>query len=168
MTASYTYFSKNISFSPNKCLASVFNATSSPVVIKIYRVFVYNNNYTSVSGVLTNLEIRKLSAASGGTTITAISNDSNNTLSAYVNCATNATITPTDLYRRILWSTDEPSGTMDSDAFECIRSVACVWSLGYGTSLIEPITLNANEGFGIINTGASIGQCDINIEFTAA
>lgn len=170
MTATYTYFAKDVAFAPNKCMASVFNKTSTPVTVKIYRVYVLNNQYTAVTGVLTNLEVRKLTAATGGTTITPSPHDTNNSLSSYVECATNATVTTTDLYRRVLWSTDEPAvgATCTVDEFECFLPIGCIWSMGYGDSLVEPITLNANEGFGIINTGASIGSCDIIIEFTAA
>ena len=129
-----------------------------------------NNQYVAVTGVLTNLEIRKLTAATGGTTITAAPHDTSNSLSASVICATNASVTSTDVYRRILWSTDEPTAntTMSVDEFQCFLPFANVWNMGYGDTSVEPITLNANEGVGLINTGAVAGQCDIVIEFTAA
>lgn len=170
MAATYTLYSKNTVFAANKCLASVFNGVGSPVVVKLYRIYVLNNQYTAVTGVLTNLEIRKLTAATGGTTITASAHDTTNTLNANVLCATNAAVTPTDLYRRVLWSTDEPAAnaTMTVDEFECMLPFGSVWSMGYGDANVEPITLNAGEGVGIINTGAVVGQCDVIFEFTAA
>lgn len=170
MTATYTYFAKDVVFAANKCMASIFNNTGSPVTVKVYRMYVLNNQYVAVTGVLTNLEIRKLTAATGGTTVTAAAHDTSNTLNANVICATNATVTSTDVYRRILWSTDEPTAntTISVDEFECIVPLANVWNMGYGDSNVEPITLNANEGVGLINTGAVAGQCDIIIEFTSA
>lgn len=170
MTATYTYWAKDVAFAPNKCMTSIFNNSSSTVTVKVYRAYVLNNQYVAVTGVLTNLEIRKLTAASGGTTVTAAPHDTSNSLSSNVECKTNASVTATDLFRRVLWSTDEPvaNATMTIDEFQCILPIGCVWSMGYGDSLVEPITLNTSEGFGIINTGASIGTCDIIVEFTAA
>ncbi len=131
-------------------------------------MYVLNNQYVAVGGVLTNLEIKKLTAATGGTTITAAPHSTANSLSSSVECATNATVTSSDLYRRVLWSTDEPAAaaTMTVDEFQCFLPIGCIWNMGYGTTDIEPITLNANEGVGIINGGAASGQCDIIIEFT--
>lgn len=170
MTATYTLWSKGTVFAANKCMASIFNDISSPLVVKLYRIYVLNNQYTAVQGVLTNLEIRKLSSATGGTLITAAAHDTNNSLNANVICATNATVTPTDLFRRVLWSTDEPTSNtaINIDEFECILPFSCIWSMGYGDANLEPITLNANEGVGLISTGAVTGQCDIIFEFTAA
>jgi hypothetical protein len=169
MAATYTAYSKGTVFAANKCLISVFNGASSPVIVKPYRIYVLNNQYSAVTGVLTNLEIRKLSAASGGTTITASPHDTSNSLNVNVTCATNATVTPTDLYRRVMWSTDEPAGnaTMTVDEFQCILPFGNVWNMGYGDANVDPIVLNADEGLGVINTGAVVGQCDIWIEFTA-
>jgi Tfp pilus assembly major pilin PilA len=168
MAATYTVWSKNTVFAANKCMISIFNGSSSAVTIKLYRVYALNNQYVAVTGVLTNLELRKLTSAAGGTTLTAAPHDTNNTLDANVICSTNATVTPTDLYRRVLWSTDEPTAntTMTVDEFECLLPFGCIWSMGYGESSVEPITLNANEGVGLINTGAVVGQCDLILEFT--
>jgi Tfp pilus assembly major pilin PilA len=169
MAATYTLWSKNTVFAANKCMMSIFNESASPVVIKLYRMYVLNNQYVAVTGVLTNLEVRKLSASAGGTALTAAPHDTTNTLNANVTCATNATVTPTDIYRRVLWSTDEPTAntTMTIDEFQCLLPFGCVWSMGYGESTVEPITLNAGEGVGLINTGAVVGQCDVIFEFTA-
>jgi hypothetical protein len=169
MAATYTWNQKNLVFAANKCMASIFNGGASPVTVKLYRIYVLNNQYSAVTGVLTNLEIRKLSDATGGTTVTASPHDTTNTLNANVLCATNAVVTPTDLYRRVLWSTDEPAvGAMTVDEFQCMLPFGCVWSMGYGDANVEPITLAAGEGVGIINTGSSVGTCDIIMEFTAA
>jgi hypothetical protein len=120
--------------------------------------------------VLTNLELRKLSAASGGTTLTPAKHDTaSETVPAEVLFATNASVTPTALYKRILWSTDEPvvNTGMTIDEFETIPAIACVWSKGYIDTAMTPITLREGEGFTILNTGASSGQCDVVLEFTS-
>lgn len=172
MAATYRVFAQDIVFAANKTMVCVFNGTGTGVTIKPYRVFVYNNQTTAVSGVLTNLELRKITAASGGTSIAAVAHVSNNAaLSANVVIGTNQTVTPTDLYRRVIWSTDEPAGTniaITLDEIETFHPLVCIWSQGYADTTIDPITLNANEGIAVINTGAIVGQCDLLIEFTAA
>jgi hypothetical protein len=170
MAATYTAWVKNAVFAANKCMISVFNGSSSPVIVKPYRIYAFNNQYVAVSGVLTNLEVRLLTSASGGTTITAAPHDTSNTLNANVTCATNATVTPSTLFRRVLWSTDEPAAnaTMTVDEFQCLLPFCNIWSMGYGDANVEPIVLNPNEGVGLINTGAVVGQGDFAIEFKAA
>jgi hypothetical protein len=68
----------------------------------------------------------------------------------------------------VLWSTDEPvsNTAITGDEFECMLPFGNIWSMGYGEPSVEPITLNANEGVGVINTGAVVGQADFIIEFT--
>lgn len=169
MTATWSVLSKNTLFAQNKCMISVFNASGSGVVLRLYRAWMLNNQLTAVTGVLTNVEIRKLSSMSGGTTLTPAPRDTSSTaLPAQVTAATNASVTPTDLYRRVIWSTDEPAAnaTVTMDEFELIPSLNCIWVMGYRTTMVEPIVLREGQGFGIINTGAVVGQADLYFEFT--
>ncbi len=171
MAATHRVFAKDITFAANKCLASIFNGVGSGAVLRVYRVFIYNNQHIAVTGVLTNIELRKLSASSGGTTIVPVKHDTASAaLAAEIVTGTNQTITPTDVFRRIIWSTDEPSGNaaMTIDEFQTLHPLCCVWSQGYADTTMDPIVLREGEGFGVINTGASVGQCDIVIEFTTA
>lgn len=79
MAASYTVPSLTTAFASNKCMIGVFNPASSNQVIRVYRIFALNNQLVNVTGVLTNLEVRKLTACSGGTTIIPTRHDSNST-----------------------------------------------------------------------------------------
>jgi len=170
MTASFTVLAKDVLFAQNKCMISVWN-TDATVKLKVYRAWVLNNQINPVTGVLTNLEIRKLTAHSGGTPLTPTPHDSTVSLPANISAATNASVTTTTLYRRILWSTDEPITTataMSLDEFEIIMPLNCVWSQGYNDTGVDPLIFNQNEGFGIVNTGAFVGQADLMLCFTAA
>lgn len=333
MAASYTVASIGTAFAANKCMISVFNPAGSGQVVRVYRIFALNNQMTAVTGLLTNLEIRKLSASTGGTILVPAAHDSsstnlfnniplaavtqtlstaswatnvitytttapsvptvsamtwaNNTITVTTSAAhgytvgqwvtvagstpagyngtytivcipstttfvvkqttntggtytsgatlsaghsyqvgqqitvtgvtpsgyngtytivsiptnntltvanavnpgtwssggtivpailtgTNQTYTPTSLYRRVLWSTDEPnSGTAvatataaTTDEFQTLLPFGTIWSMGYADSSTEPITLRAGEGVGVINTGGSIGTCDFFLEMT--
>ena len=173
MAASYTLSGQNILFGANKCMLSVYNGSGSGAILRVYRAWVLNNQQTAVTGVLTNLELRKITASSGGTTLTATKHDSNSSnLAAQIVLGTNQTITTTDLYRRVIWSTDEPSNASGTtaatlDEFEIFLPLCCIWSLGYGDSTTEPITLREGEGLALVNTGGNTGQCDVFFEFTS-
>ncbi len=170
MAATYTVLSLQTTFAANKCMLSVFNELASTNVVRIYRMWALNNQVSAVIGVLTNMEIRRLSAATGGTTLTEILHDTNSSALSNISLATNATVTPTDLFRRIIWSTDEPAAnaTMSLDEYEVLVPCGTIWQMGYGDTTNTPITLRAGEGVGIINTGASVGVVDLSIEFTVS
>jgi hypothetical protein len=167
MAATYTVSSINTTFSANKCMISLFNESASTKVVRVYRMFVFNNTTAVVTGVLTNLEIRRLSAASGGNALTPVSHDSNNAALSNITCATNATVTPTDLFRRLIWSTDETSvAAFTIDELETFAPICTVWQTGYGDDFFTPLTIRPNEGVAIINTGARAGFGDFIMEFT--
>lgn len=171
MAATWRSVATNVLFAQNKTMLSVFNAVGSGVVLRPYRMWILNNQTTAVVGVLTNLDIRKITSTSGGTDNPPVAHDLNSSaLPAQVTSATNSTVTPTDYYRRVIWSTDEPLGnaTMTIDEFETFPTLCCVWSMGYAYSALEPITLREGEGVAIINSGAVVGAADFIIEFTRA
>ena len=70
MAQTYTLTATEISFALNKCLLGVFNGSGSSRVVRVYRIWALNNGVTLVTGVLTALELRRITAGSGGTTIT--------------------------------------------------------------------------------------------------
>ncbi len=171
MAATYRAVASQIDFAANKNMLSVFNESGSAVIVKVYRIWVLNHQVTAVTGVLTNLEIRKLSASTGGTTITPTKHDTSSTTLTTVTCATNTTYTPTDMYKRVVWSTDEPRGNSVAatlNEFQAMPPIALIWSQGYADANTDPIILNATEGVAVVNTGAIVGKADLMIEFTAA
>jgi hypothetical protein len=79
--------------------------------------------------------------------------------------------TATSLYKRVIWSTDEPSNASGTtaatlDEFEIFLPFGQIFSLGYADPNTEPIVLRPGEGLGVINTGGSIGQADLFLECT--
>jgi len=169
MAASYTLPALNVAFSSSKSMISLFNGTGSGKVLRVYRVWALNNQITSVTGVLTNLELRKISAASGGTTLTVTKHDSNSsTLPGQILAASNANVTLGAMYRRVIWSTDEPAtGTLTLDEFQCFLPLCCIWSMGYADTTTDPIILREGEGLTLMNFGGASGQADFFFEFTS-
>lgn len=170
MAKTYTASGIGISFASNKSLLGIFNAHATRKV-KIYRVWMLNNQISSVTGILTSCYLRKISSLSSGTSITPTQHDTGNTTVdlTSITCNTNGSFTNTsnDPLRAWTWSADEPSvGSSSIDEFECIIPFMCVWD-STGSSDIEPITLNTNEGIHIVQPGSNaVGICDIFIEFT--
>lgn len=170
MAASFNINALDVAFAANKCMAGIFNGTGSGKVLRVYRIWMLNNQLNAVTGVLTNLELRKITAASGGTTIVPTKNDSNTTdLPAQIVIGTNMTITLGGILKRVIWSTDEPVGNVTAtlDELETIPAFGCIWEMGFGDPYSTPLILREGDGIALYNTGGSVGQCDVFIEFTS-
>jgi hypothetical protein len=171
MAATYTALAVGVTFASGKKMLSLFNGSGSGKVLRVYRMWLLNNQTTGVTGVLTTMEIRKLSASSGGTAVTPVKHDSNSgALPAQVLCAQGATDTETDLFRKFMWSNDEPAASSaTNDELECLPALAQIWDAGYGDSNVEPITLRPGEGVNVRQLGTSaVGLVDVAFEFTCA
>lgn len=171
MAATYTSSGIALTFGANKSISTIFNDTGSGVVIRIYRILILNNQTVAIAnGVLTSIEIRRVTASTGGSNLTVVKHDtSSSTLPAEVYVKTGATDTVTDRLKQFYWSTDEPAATGTTlDEWECIPVFNYIWESGYGESTIDPIVLREGEGIAIKQPGSNtLGSCDIFIEFTS-
>ena len=172
MAKTYTAAATGIAFASNKSLLGIFNAHASRKV-KIYRVWMLNNQTAAVTGVITTVNLRKISNLTGGSAITPLAHDTSNSSVdlTSVTCVTNGTASNTadNPWRVILWSGDEPAvSSATSDELQCIVPLMCIWD-STGDSNIEPITLNQNEGITLTQPGANaVGILDIFFEFTVS
>jgi hypothetical protein len=170
MAKTYTASAIGVAFASNKSLLGILNAHASRKV-RIYRVWVLNNQTAAVTGVLTSMSVRKLSALTGGTAVTPVQHNTGNAAVdlTSVTCVTNGTATQTgdNALRVVMWSGDEPAvSSASSDEFQCIVPLMCIWD-STGDSNIEPITLNQNEGVHVVQPGSNaVGILDVFIEFT--
>ena len=172
MAQTYTASAIGATFANAKHMLGIFNGSGSGRVIRIYRVWVLNNQTTAVTGVLTTFALRRTSAQTGGTAITAVKHDSNSeNMPAQAVIATGATITLTadNPLRAWAWSNDEPSvSSGTSDEFETLIPLNCVWD-STGDNTIEPIVLREGQGITVQHTGSSaVGVCDVYVEYTLA
>lgn len=162
-------YAPGVTFSTSKSLADQTNADATKVV-KLWRLWLLNNQTAGITGVVLLLLFRRLTAASsGGTTLTPVAHDTGNAaLDADVTCGTGRTVTPGSTFRRVMVSSDEPVvGTGTWDEMECIVPLACLWDSGYGDSNVAPQTFRQNQGFDLQQSTTSVvGVCDIDWEFT--
>jgi hypothetical protein len=172
MAQTYTAGAVGATFANNKSMLGLFNGAGSGRVIRVYRVWVLNNQTAGVTGVLTTWSLRRSSAQSGGTAITPTKHDTaSETAPAQVLCATGptATLTGDVALRTWVWSNDEPAvSSATSDEFETLVPLNCVWD-STGDSNIEPITLREGQGISVHHSGSSaVGICDVYVEYTLA
>jgi len=161
-----------VAYASAKYMIDVFNAAGSAKLIKIYRIWIFNNGTASVTGVLTALQVKRTSAASSGTGITPVAHNLGNTaLDANTTCGTGRTITSTSIFRQILWQCDEPTvTTLDMDALLTLVCFAEIWNSGYGDSNVQPLSCRASnaEGICLQQPGSNAaGTCDVEVEFTS-
>ncbi|HPS76530.1 MAG TPA: hypothetical protein PLS53_00080 [Thermoanaerobaculaceae bacterium] len=158
-----------------KSMLSLMNGAGSGKTAKIYRVRALNNQTAAVTGVMMRIELWRLTAASGGTTLTPIKMDSASpAVPAQIVCATGATATndaaQTNAFIRVAWSSDEPvasGGTIDE--LQTSPQLFQIWGCGYTDPEIQPITLPENYGFQILVTNSAAtgaGVIDLEVEFT--
>lgn len=172
MAKTYTAYATGIAFASNKSLLGIFNAHATRKV-KLYRAWVLNNQTSAVTGVLTSMLLRKISALSAGTAVTPVAHDTGNATVdlTSVTCVTGGTFTNTadNAFRQIMWSGDEPAvSSATSDELQCIVPLMCIWD-STGDSNIEPFVCNTNEGIHILQPGANaVGILDVAFEFTVS
>lgn len=174
MAATFRAVATGVTWSTaNKCMLKVFNAAGSGVVLRVYRVWVLNNQTAAVTGVLPPFTLTRTSTVgSGGTAVTPVKHDTNSTnLPAQVTSSYADTVLPTidATFRKAIFSSDEPAvGGMTTDEFEGIVPFNIFWDGGYQDTNVEPIVLR--EGFGVmvytLATTGGAGNADIIIEFT--
>lgn len=160
-----------VAYASGKSMIDVFNGSSSAKTLKITRCYLFNNGTSSVTGVLCTMQVRRLTAASVGTTVTPVKhNSASSALDANTTSATGATVTASDVFRRIVWSNDEPAVSGASmDEWQLLVPNAEIWNAGYADTNVESITCPTGSAFGvdIAQTSASaVGSADLEIEFT--
>lgn len=174
MAQTYTAAAIGVSFASNKSMLGLFNGVGSGRVLRVYRVWMLNNQTAAVTGVLTTMELRRLSAQSAGTAIVPTKHDTaSETPPGAILCAHAPTFT-LDVawplaFRKWMWSNDEPAAsTATNDETECIVPLSCVWD-STGDANIEPIVLREGQGLSVHHTGTTaVGVADVFVEFTIA
>lgn len=96
-----------VAFAANKQHISIFNNAGSNQVIAIRKMFHINLSLAAVTGVAVRFDVKKTTAQSGGTAITANSADSANPALSGLQIATGATVTEGAILYPITTQNDE-------------------------------------------------------------
>jgi hypothetical protein len=119
--ATFTVIALGTTVGNNKSLLSIYNPSGSGVLVKLREFYIRNPQTTSVTGVAGDFRLYRFisgSAPTGGTAITPVKHDTNDSLPVGFDARTGGTISgeeagPLD---RIIQSTDEwGPGTLDQE-----------------------------------------------------
>lgn len=172
MADTYTLRGSNIAFNTSKSMISLWNGAGSTNILKVNRIILLNNQVgvAAVTGTLVELHLKLITAHTTGTLLFPQKNKTAAaSLHSAVVCSTGATVTEaTGVYRRILWSDDEPATSEYlTDTFQLLPNWNTIWDSGYVGSGIEGLTLNASQGITLrCQSTTTVGNMDIIIEFT--
>jgi len=168
MADTFTAYLRDVTVAPNKSLLTLFNGAGSGRALKIARIQCLNSSPTARAGVITNFDIRLVSASAGGTAVVPTAHLPTQTaLPAEVLLATGATDTVTDLLRRFMWSTDEPAASsLTIDEIQTIPAFCTVWDLGYQDLTVPKLILREGQGVALRQSGSgTVGLVDVRFEF---
>lgn len=165
----FTVSAIGATFRPTKNMISLFNSSGSAKIIKVWKVWVLNNQSVALTGVISELRLYRVTAIGGGAALTPVKHNTNiSSLPPEIIAMEGATCLLSSLLRRCAWSTDEPVATeSNADVVELNPVWNTIWDVPIGSTQIEPLTLNEGEGVSVyFNTNSSVGQADFFINFT--
>lgn len=171
MAATYIVKGYNIAVNTSKSMISIWNGAGSTDILKINRIWLQNNQVgvAAVTGTLIEFHLKLITTHTTATKLFPLKRKltSANLHSAVV-CSTGATVGESSLFRRIIWSGDEPAtAEYNMDTIGILPNMNLVWDAGYVGSGLEPITLNASQGITLrCQSTSTVGVMDIMVEFT--
>lgn len=161
-----------VTYAANKYMFDIFNTSASAKYVRLYRVHQFNNQTSSITGVLNTIQMWLCGTApTGGTGVTPVPMDTTNAaLDGGTTVGFNRTCTDTTLLRQLVHSGDEPTvATLDWDSLQCTVPFSAIWEVGYGDANVQPFTMRAsqNRGFSIKSLTQTVGQADYEFLFTS-
>lgn len=155
---------------------ALFNASGSGKILRVYRVWVTQSAQdVAITGSQQLLGLNRITAitASNWTIAPVPYNSGAASVPSQVSAGSKFTVTTSDLFRRIAWSSDERTIQASTiDEFQNVPGLAYMWDVGYSDANVEPIVCREGQGVSIQNIGytatapANAGYLDAFIEFT--
>lgn len=165
----FTVISPITAIGNNKSMVSILNAGGSGVTVKIREIYLINTQNTSITGVIADFRLFRMTGHSAGISLTPEASDSDDTLNVNVTARTGATIAgeSANYSRRWLWSSDEwGTGASDVEANDH-ASQNLLTAYQSNNPKIKPITLNAGQGIHIKHVvNSTAGTFDLVVVFT--
>ena len=168
MASTYVVKGTAVPFANLKYMLDIFNPTGSGKIVRVYRIWVENNQIAAVTGVTPILKIHRSTASTGGVTLLPVSHDSSNTALGTITAGTGRTVTTSSLFRNIAIPSDEATPLTGSwDEWQQFKHISELWNSGSRVAAIDPIVCRENQGLSIQNsTNTTVGSVDLFIEFT--
>jgi hypothetical protein len=170
MANTWHFAQQSVAYAVNRDMGNVFNGAASARVIRVYRMWLLNNQIVSVAGQMNFIEVWRNTAAAGGTPVTPVAHDpSDSALDGNTTAGYGQTVTNGAQLRRLLSQNDEPTvSTLDMDSLLTLLPYAEIWNSGYADTNIKPLTcpIGSSIGYGIKSVTTAVGTADVEIEFT--
>lgn len=166
----YTLAAIGATFRPKKNMITLFNGTGSGKVLKVWKVWILNNQSVAITGIISEMRLYRITSTGGGSALTPVKhNYSVPSLPSQVVAAEGATNLLSTMFRRLVWSTEEPVATAsNSNVIELVPRWNRLWETSIDQTNLEPIVLNEGQGVCVyFATTSSVGQADFFMEFTA-
>lgn len=163
----------DIQFDTNKSMVDIYQASDGNKVYRVRRAYFFNTQLPggSTHGYEQLIRVAKTSSASGGTTLTPVPHDTDNTaLPSTFSAGTGRTVTDTVTLRQFVFAL-APTNAVRSDSqtfWTMLIPFAEIWNAGYGDPNIVPATCRPGQGFNIRAVGIPPvrGDVSLEIEFT--
>lgn len=167
--ATFVVIGTNILPANNKSMISILNADAT-LITKIHEIYVVNVRTAAVTGVTGVFELRRITSHSGGTVLTSVSMDTNDTLDSDITVRTGSTVggESASLMWRVLFSTDDwGPGTLDVESNDHIfQTMFSIFSRKTDSGT-KPLTLRQNQGLTVkFATNSTAGEFDLMLVFT--
>lgn len=168
--ATFAVVARNVQILTNKSMISILNATGSGKKIKLRELRIVNAANTALTGPIATFSLFRMTGHSVGTSLSEVSYDSTDTVSASVTSRTGATITGEEAnpLRHWEWSSDDWSGGAQ-DVESNDHTIQVFGNLLKQEKGCKPVTLNAGEGATLKQETVSLvgtGTFDIHMVFT--
>lgn len=157
-----------VAFAATKSLLGIYNGGAN--VLRAYRFCIFNTQTTAIAAALTTMQIRRLTALTGGTAAAPVAHDTASSALTSVTSVQGGTATGTDIFRKFMWLLEEATTTGVTQAnWEVLIPVGIVFFPTGGDSNLEPIVCRNTKGCDIYNSGAgAVTSMDLEITFTDA
>jgi len=163
--ATFSVVAENITVGNSKSMIAIQNTGSSVVVLR--EIWIINDKTTPVTGVAGEFRVHRIASFTGGTSLTPVSFDTNDSLPSGITCATGSTVsTETSLLRTGKWSTDEwGTGTLDVEASDHgFQNTEPFWSQ---TPSGKGLVIRQNQGIHVrFATNSTAGAFNLRFIFT--
>lgn len=150
----------------NKYMATVWNGAARKLVVQ--RIWNYNWQFTGVTDVLLEQEVRRISARTTGTSVAASALDTAVSVTAGIVADTNSSaVTEGALLLRLMTGSAETTIAGGEAGMKVMRTLAPLAMIYERKEGASGIVLRQNEGLTIKNTTAStVGTCSYVVEVT--
>lgn len=152
-----------VALAANKHHISIFNQAGSNQVVSIKKIFQINLSLAAVTGVALRFDMKRATAVSAGTAITAQSMDSTDPALSNVTINTNGTVTDGSLLYPYITQSDEVTAANTAVA----NYLTQYGNLALESPEMKEVRLNPGEGFTIKQiTSSTVGSFAWLVAFT--